>query len=42
MNLKKLIKIQCNTTIKSCASHHVSKYDKYKGVQRYLCNDCGT
>lgn len=27
---------------KYCRSENVIKYGKYKGVQRYLCNDCGS
>jgi transposase-like protein len=29
-------------TCKSCHSTHVRKYGKYKDVQRYFCNDCGS
>ena len=30
-----------NPTCKSCGSTRVRKYGKYKGVQRYYCNECG-
>ena len=35
---KKTLNLKC----KSCGSTRVRKYGKYKGVQRYFCNDCGS
>jgi hypothetical protein len=31
-----------NPLCKHCNSTTVRKYGKYKGVQRYFCNDCGS
>lgn len=31
-----------NPPCKSCGSNRVRKYGKYKGVQRYFCNECGS
>jgi len=34
--------LSVNPVCKYCGSTNVRKYGKYKGVQRYFCNDCGS